>query len=208
MLLGPSTASWTTFGVDTVSGDNAGAALAAVNHLLEIGHTRIAMAAGVAGTPPREHRVLGYRRALSEHHIPTEERLIRAGEFTQEGGYEATRELLRMSPRPTAIFTANDLMAIGAMQALREEGLSVPGDMSLVGFDNIAMAGLIHPGLTTIDQFSREAGTRAANRLFARLKGEDTGPPTFQQLNFALVIRESTRALDAPERGGKPPAAD
>jgi LacI family transcriptional regulator len=103
-----------------------------------------------------------------------------------------------MSPRPTAIFAANDLMAIGAMQALREEGLVVPDDISLVGFDNIAMAALVHPGLTTIDQFPREVGTLAAKRLVSRLEGEDDGPQTFQQLQYQLVIRESTRALDAP----------
>jgi LacI family transcriptional regulator len=197
VLLGPSTTSWTGYGVDTISGDNGEAARIAVNHLLCLGHTRVAMAAGVKGTPPREYRVEGYRRALAEHHIPIEEQLIRAGQFTEAGGYAATRELLTMKPRPTAIFAANDLMAIGSMYALREVGLSVPDDVSIVGFDNIAMSALVHPALTTIDQFPREEGARAAKRLLSRLEGEDVGPPTYEQFHYALVIRESTRALAA-----------
>ncbi len=193
VLLGPHQSIWNTHGIDTIGGDNAEAARVAVNHLLELGHTRIAMAAGVVGTPPREHRVLGYRRALAEHQLPIEEQLIRAGEFTEDGGYEATREILKSSPRPTAIFAANDSMAIGAMRAIREVGLSVPEDISLVGFDNIAMAALVHPPLTTIDQFPRELGTRAAHLLFSRLDGEESGPPEMLLMAFSLVVRESTR---------------
>jgi LacI family transcriptional regulator len=193
VLLAQATTAWNAQGIDTVSIDNVAAARAAVNHLLDLGHSRVAMVAGITGTPPRENRVLGYRKALAEHHIRPEEQLIRAGEFTERGGYEGTRELLRMRPLPTAIFAANDLMAIGAMQALREAGLAIPDDIALVGFDNIAAASLVHPALTTIDQFPQPLGRRAAEMLFARLEGFETGSAIHSDAQFELVVRESTR---------------
>lgn len=191
VLLGPHQSIWNTHGIDTIGGDNAEAARVAVNHLLELGHTRIAMAAGVVGTPPREHRVLGYRRALAEHQLPIEEQLIRAGEFTEDGGYEATREILKSSPRPTAIFAANDLMAIGCMQALREAGISVPDDVALVGFDNIAASRLVHPALTTVDQHAFALGKRCAEMLFDRLTNRTSGPGLHVAMPHELIVRES-----------------
>jgi LacI family transcriptional regulator len=149
------------------------------------------MIAGVAGTPPRELRVRGYREALAAHGIPAEERLIRAGEFTEAGGYEGTRELLGLADRPTAIFAANDLMAIGALQALREAGVAVPAEMAIIGFDDISAAALVHPALTTIAQFPHPLGKRAAAMLIERMTGAVAGQGRAMEMPFELIRRES-----------------
>jgi LacI family transcriptional regulator len=192
VVLGPAMQHFHNIGIDTAGVDNEIAARVAVEHLLERGHRRIAMIAGIVGTPPRERRVKGYRDALAAHHVPTEEQLIRTGEFSEEGGYKGTRELLRLSPRPTAIFAANDLMAIGAMQALREEGVSVPDEMAVVGFDDIPAAALVHPALTTIDQIPHKLGQTCAELLLQRLNKTRSGPGIWVGLPFQLVVREST----------------
>jgi LacI family transcriptional regulator len=192
VVLGPAMPEFATMGVDVVGIDNIGAARTAVNHLLDRGHTRIAMISGLVGTPPRERRVEGFRQAMALHNVPTEERLIRAGDFTERAGYEATLELLRLVPRPTAIFAANDLMALGSMQALREAGLRIPDDMAIVGFDDISAASLIHPALTTINQTPHALGAKSAEVLLDRLCGRRTGPGEYAGLPFELVIRDSS----------------
>lgn len=192
VVLGRTELEWSSAEIDNISIDNVAAARTAVDHLLENGHTRIAMIAGVRGTPPRERRVEGYREALAEHNVPIVEQLIRAGEFTELGGYDGTKELLRLQLRPTAIFAANDLMAIGALQALREEGIAVPDDIAIVGFDDISAASLVHPALTTIAQFPYQMGRRAAEMLFDRLSGRFTGHGGQIKMPFELIVREST----------------
>jgi LacI family transcriptional regulator len=150
------------------------------------------MISGLVGTPPRERRVEGFRQAMAMHNVPTEERLIRAGDFTELGGYQATLELLRLEPRPTAIFAANDLMALGAMQALRERGIRIPEDMAVVGFDDIPAASLVHPGLTTISQTPHALGAKSAEILLSRLTGRRSGAGDYAGLPFDLVIRDSS----------------
>jgi LacI family transcriptional regulator len=191
VVLGRTELDWSSSEIDNISIDNVAAARTAVDHLLDKGHLRVAMIAGIRGTPPRERRVEGYREALAAHNMPVVEQLIRAGEFTEAGGYEGAKELLRLSPRPTAIFAANDLMAIGALQALREEGIAVPGEIAIVGFDDISAASLVHPSLTTIAQFPYELGRRAADLLFDRLSGRRTGPGDHVEMPFELIVRES-----------------
>ena len=191
VMLGGDNEVWGKVGVDSLSIDNVAAARVAVEHLLALGHARIAMISGVAGTPPRELRVRGYRQGLAARDVPAEERLIRTGEFTEEGGYVATLELLRLSPRPTAIFAANDLMAIGALRALREAGVAVPGEVAVVGFDDIPAAALVHPALTTVTQFAHPLGRCAAELLFDRLTGQTTGPGRHREMPFELVVRRS-----------------
>ncbi|HVL23914.1 MAG TPA: LacI family DNA-binding transcriptional regulator [Thermomicrobiales bacterium] len=177
--------------LDSVSVSGELAAREVVNYLIDRGHTHIGMIAGQSSTPPRETRVLGYRRALAEHHLPLEELLIRGGDFSEEGGYDAMRELIALDPRPTAVFAANDLMAMGALLAAREAGLSVPDDIALAGFDDIPAARLVHPALTTIDQQANLSGRRAAELLLSRLTGAFMGPHRAEHLGFRLVVRES-----------------
>jgi LacI family transcriptional regulator len=182
---------WTESGIDMLIVDNASAARAAVGYLIDRGHTRIGMVAGIVGTPPREGRVEGYRQALADHHIPLDEILIRAGDFTEAGGYEGMQELLKLSPRPTVVFAANDLMAMGALVALREAGIRVPDQMAIVGFDDIPAARLVHPPLTTVAQFPERLGKRAAEMLFERLGGTAPREGRRDIRECELIIRET-----------------
>lgn len=191
VILGNTESSWADYGVDNLLADNAGGAREAVNYLIDRGHTRIGMIAGIAGTPPREGRVVGYRQALQEHHIPLDNILIRAGDFTEAGGYEAMLELLKLSPRPTALFAANDLMALGALVALREAGISIPAEMAVVGFDDIPAAALINPPLTTVAQFPGELGRRAAEMLFERIRGQTDASGRVEFAPTKLIVRSS-----------------
>lgn len=176
--------------IDCLYVDNLAAARTAVNYLIEKGHTRIAMIAGQF-SPVREHRVQGYRAALAEHHIPLDEILVRGADFTEKGGYTAMCELLRSSPLPTAVFAANDLLAIGAMSAIREAGLRIPEDIAIIGLDDIPAARLVHPALTTINQFAERLGQRAAEMLFERLDGSVTEGLRDEEMPYELIQRES-----------------
>jgi LacI family transcriptional regulator len=177
--------------LDTVGIDNVAAARTAVMYLIERGHRRIGMVAGEAGTPPREDRVRGYSDALCEQGLLFDQMLVRGSDFTETGGYAGTQELLRLAEPPTALFAANDLMAMGAMAALSEAGLRVPVDMAVVGFDDIPAARLVAPPLTTIAQYPERLGAMAAQLLLERLSGE--GPPEGRRvmMPFDLVIRSS-----------------
>jgi LacI family transcriptional regulator len=177
--------------LDTIYIDNSAAAYKAVCYLADQGHSRIGMVAGSVGTPPRLSRIQGYQLALASHHLPLDETIIWGGEFTEQGGYESMKQLLSLSPRVTAVFAANDLMAIGAMIAIREAGLSIPEDIAVVGFDDIPAARLISPPLTTITQFEQQLGQRAAEMLFERMKGTVTGEGRSVEMPFELIIRQS-----------------
>jgi LacI family transcriptional regulator len=149
------------------------------------------MIAGLESTPPREQRIRGYRQALSEHGLPQDEFMIRGGDFTESGGYESMKELLSLNPRPTAVFAANDLMALGGFLACRELGVRVPEDVAIAGFDNIPAARLVNPSLTTLDQRAKYSGQRVARLLISRLSGEYSGPPRREEQDFELIPRES-----------------
>jgi LacI family transcriptional regulator len=162
-----------------------------VAHLIEREHHRIGIIAGQTG--PRGVRVRGYREALASAGIAPCEDLVQLGDaFTETGGYDGMRRLLALSPRPTAVFAANDLMAMGALMALREAGLRVPHDMAVVGFDDIPAARLVTPPLTTISQFQEQLGRRAAEMLLQRLTGAASGQARSVEMPFELIIRETT----------------
>jgi LacI family transcriptional regulator len=178
--------------VDVIFIDNARAAFDMVNHLIERGYDSIGMIAGEEDTPPRRARMNGYCQALEEHHIPLKEVLIRGAHYNQEGGYQGMRELLALSPRPRAVFAANDLMAMGALVAAREAGLRIPEDIAIAGFDNIPAASLVDPPLTTINMFQENIGRRATQMVFERIQG--TAPEGMQtvEMPYELIIRKST----------------
>ncbi len=177
--------------LDTLSIDGIAAARAAVDFLIGRGHRRIGMVAGEAGTPPREARVLGYTAAIQARGLLFDRMLVRGTDFTEAGGYNATFELLRLAQPPTAIFAANDLMALGAMTAIREAGLRIPDDIAVVGFDDIPAARLVSPSLTTIAQYPDRLGTRAAELLLERLTGEVTQRSRRFEMSFDLIVRQS-----------------
>ncbi len=175
--------------LDSLYVDNAAAAYAAVSYLIERGHTRIGMLAGRGG--PRETRLAGYRRALADKGLAADERWIRSVGFTDRGGYDGMRQLLELAPHPTAVFAANDLIAIGALRAIREADLRVPDDIAVVGFDDIPAAQLVSPALTTVAQFSERLGRRAAEMVLERLDGRVHQGGRSEMMPFELIVRQS-----------------
>jgi len=155
-------------GVDVVVNDDVRGAELAVRHLAGLGHRRIAMVDGGAGAGAAERRS-GYEAAMTMLGLGD---LIQVatGDCTEEGGYSGAQLLLRRNPRPTAIFAGNDLAAVGALNALEEPGLEVPADVSLVGYDNTALASLRHISLTTVHQPRRQIGEMAMKAVLRRIQ--------------------------------------
>jgi LacI family transcriptional regulator len=175
--------------LDNIYLDNATASQAAVSYLISKGHRRIGMLSGHEG--PSRHRIAGYLQALTEHEITIDESLIETDEYNETGGFTGMRTLLGRSQDLTAVFAANDLMAVGAMQAIREAGLRVPEDIAVVGFDDIPTARLISPALTTISQHQEQIGRRAAQLLFERLNGTASPRGRTEAMPFELIVRQS-----------------
>jgi LacI family transcriptional regulator len=177
--------------MDTVYGDSIGGAYALTRHLLELGHERIIVIAGPQQISTASDRVEGYLRALDEAGLSQQQQVC-WGEYTLEAGYEFTRQVLLTSPRPTAIFATNNFIAIGVMRALREAGLRVPEDLSVVAFDDLPMAITIDPFFTVADQPAYEMGQQATELLLARLSGE--APEGFHEivLPAPVIVRRSS----------------
>lgn len=174
--------------IDDIYVDNAAAARAAAEHLIGRGHRHIAMVAGKGG--PKNVRIEGYRQALAE--IKAKPQIVLDEAFNEIGGYRAAKALLELREHPTAIFAANDLMAIGVMQALRERKIAVPGEIAVIGFDDISAARLVSPALSTVTQFQDRMGERAAEILLGRLEGDRMAAGTAEEMPFQLIEREST----------------
>jgi LacI family transcriptional regulator len=177
---------------DVVYVDNASAAREAVAYLIDLGHTRIGMLTGTEGTPPQRWRLQGYRAALSDHGLILEDALVRNGDYTEQAGYAEMQTLLSLPERPSALFAANDLMAIGAMLAVQDAGLRIPQDIAIMGFDDIPAARLAHPRLTTVRQFQEKTGEQAARLLFDRLCGNPAKEVEFVEMPVEIVARQST----------------
>lgn len=165
--------------VSWVSGDNVDGATQAVSHLVQLGHRRIACITGPDGQTATRARFAGYRAALTAAGIALDRNLIAEGSFTQAGGYAAMKSILAVLTAvsdgaattaaepdpPTAVFACNDVMALGAMRALREAGLAIPSDVSVVGFDGIALGEYVDPPLATVRQPIAELGQAAVRIL-------------------------------------------
>jgi LacI family transcriptional regulator len=157
----------------SVTVDNEEAGYQATKFLTGLGHRRIAYLNGKSGSNDNALRLAGYKRALIEAGIPFRAGMTKNGEFERAKGYEATIKLLQMGEPPTAIFAANDQMALGALGAALEHGLEVPRDLSIIGVDDIEAAALVDPPLTTIKQPTYEMGETAVKLLMGILKGEE-----------------------------------
>lgn len=177
---------------DVVYVDDVSASNTAVTYLIQHGHTRIGMLSGTEGTPPQRNRLKGYRQALVDHDLIINEAYISNGDYTENGGYAEMQALLALPVRPSAVFASNDLMAIGAMLAVQNEGLQVPQDIAIMGFDDILAARLVHPQLTTVAQFQDQIGQRAAQLLFERLCGNALEEVQFIEMPFEIIVRELT----------------
>ncbi|WP_240973838.1 LacI family DNA-binding transcriptional regulator [Nonomuraea composti] len=179
--------------VPAVTADNLAGATAVVEHLLALGHRRIGFIAGRSSLEAAWSREEGYRRALAAAGIAADPALIARGDFNAESAAPLARELLERPDRPTAIFAANDGMALKTLEVARELGLSVPGDLSVAGFDNIPESALGEPGLTTVDQSMYRLGHEAARMLKSLVCGDWEGPGRIV-LPTRLVTRGSTAA--------------
>jgi LacI family transcriptional regulator len=178
--------------VHAVDVDNPGGARAAVEHLLRLGHRRIATIAGPAETTSGQDRLDGYRQALESYHVPLDERLIAHGDYTAAGGMLAMQRLFPEAP--TAVFAASDAMAVGALKWLRQAGRRVPDDVALVGFDDIPVASAVEPRLTTVRQPIARLGALAVEVLIGILQGPPSAPQRIA-LPTELIVRESCGAL-------------
>ncbi|MFF4418758.1 LacI family DNA-binding transcriptional regulator [Streptosporangium sp. NPDC001559] len=176
-------------GVDIVVDDDQLGARLAIDHLVELGHRRIAHIEGTRFSSGR-FRCEGYLVAMRRHALAPYI-MVEQGECTEEGGAEAARRLLTRDPRPTAIFAANDTVAIGVLAAAAELGLRVPEDLSVVGYDNVHLAGTQPISLTTVDQPRRAMGRSAAALLSDRI-GEPGKVARLREITPKLVVRRST----------------
>lgn len=164
----------------------------AVRHLVELGHRQIAMItnAPLAYTSAQQRRT-GYQAALHEADIPNNETYIREGNYTPASGFDAMNELLNLSPRPTAVFVASDVVAMGAIQAIKRAGLSIPGDMAIVGFDDVPLAEYYDPPLTTIRLPAYGLGWVAGERLVRIIQGKEREQDGIF-LGSEIVVRASS----------------
>jgi len=164
----------------------------AARYLITLGHRRVACIAGPSDVSPSADRVHGYRRALRESGIPVAQELIVSGDFRSPSGETAMAQLLRLDEPPSAVFACNDVMAIGALRAVRSAGLQVPGDVSIIGFDDISSASAVSPALTTIAQPIVELATQAAQFLISRIQNGQEGRSGQRiVLDTELVVRNS-----------------
>jgi LacI family transcriptional regulator len=178
-------------GCRAISVANVDGARAAVRHLLELGHRRVAIVKGPHGNVDAAERLRGYREAMADGGHETRIDLELEGDFTESSGYRAAAALLKLNPRPTAVFAANDYMAIGLMSALAEAAIRVPGQMAVAGFDDIPIAHYLRPALTTVHVDAYELGSRAMQLLISALSDDGLAPCLPEVIPTTLVVRES-----------------
>ncbi|GIJ51461.1 LacI family transcriptional regulator [Virgisporangium aliadipatigenens] len=178
-------------GTTYVTSDNEGGARAAARHLIERGHRRIATIAGPQRTAPGQQRLTGFRAELDANGIALPEEYVVGGDFYFDSGFTCMQRLLALPDPPTAVFAAGDAMAVGALRAAAAGGLRIPEDVALVGFDDIDLAALVQPALTTVAQDKPGFGTAAADALLAMLAG-DPAPAAPIILPTHLVVRGTT----------------
>ena len=181
----------------SVMSENEEGARLAVRHLHELGHERIATITGMLGTRPGADRLDGYGYELADLGLELPAEYVVEGDFYDESGYHATRRLLDLGEPPTAVFAASDLMAAGALRAASELDVRVPEDLAVVGFDDIALAGLIQPSLTTVRQEMHAIGEAAAEALGQMIDDPET-QPVRRIVPTRLVVRSSTEMNGAP----------
>ncbi|HJV05053.1 MAG TPA: substrate-binding domain-containing protein, partial [Actinomycetota bacterium] len=176
-----------------VASDNALGSALAVRHLHELGHPRIAFIGGTAGTKAGDDRLLGFRQERDRLGLPERPEYLEEGDFYPPSGHAAMGRLLDLPELPTAVAVAADLMAAGAMQAIGERGLRVPEDVAVVGFDDIQIAPLLRPALTTVRQDKFGLGAAAADALVGLIADPEMEAPLIT-LPVELVVRESSGA--------------
>src|SRR5919204_755018 len=177
-----------------VCSDSSQGARLAVKHLRDLGHKRIAHIAGPIETTPAADRLRGFQRSMQALGLSYFDELVVYGDYYYDSGREAMERLLALDERPTAVFAASDMMAMGAMRAVQAAGLSVPEDVAVVGFDDIQVAAVAHPPVTTIRRGKAELGALAAETLLHRMEAGANGTEIDPKLTLpvSLVARQST----------------
>jgi LacI family transcriptional regulator len=178
--------------VDLVRGDSEGGAYQLVRHLISLGHRRIAVLSGPRDVSTAVDRVRGYAEALAEAGLEVRADWVCYGQFSIESGYRVAQQVLTARPCPTALFAVNNFIAIGALRALRDAGLRVPEDMSVVAFDDLISGLVIEPFLTVADQPAYEMGQRAAGLLLARLSEPSANGYEEVVLPTEITVRASS----------------
>jgi LacI family transcriptional regulator len=191
-------------GYDALTIENQSGAYQAISHLIALGHRSIAIILGAHGNYDAEERLLGYRAALRDSGIDPRPEWELPGDFTEISGFAAVASLLALRDRPTAVFAANDTMAIGALSALREAGVHVPDQIAIVGFDDIPLARYMSPPLSSVHVAIAELGTRAVEMLLHAIGRKNEHTRRRQRLETTLVIR---RSCGARLPGAQPPPA-
>lgn len=192
---------------DSVLIDNEGGAGQAADYLLGLGHTRIGVISGPPETTPGRTRYRGFMSRLEAEGVELPASHVQISDFREDGGYQSTLRLLALASPPSAIFVTNNLMCVGVLRALHDMRVSVPDEVSVVGFDDLQLAELLSPPLTVIGRPMEEQGTLAIRLLLNRLAGRSVKPRTIV-LDTRLVIREScaapatTRSSQTPQKSG------
>jgi len=176
--------------VDAVYNDEVKGGFLATEYLIKKGHKRVALINGFLHKSPARGRLEGYKKALNKYRIPLDDSLISVGDINMEDGHERTKQMLEKNIDFTAIFAYNDMMAFGAMQAIKEKGLRIPEDIGLVGYDDIPFSSLISPSLTTIRLKKQELGAESVKLLLSRINGNRKKMKKIM-LDVELQIRES-----------------
>jgi LacI family transcriptional regulator len=194
-------------GMASVRMDDAGAAEEITNLLISLGHERIAFIKGATEQAASAPRYQGYLRAMKTHRLTVDPQLVHQGEFTFASGVDAAHHLLSRRTRPSAVFASNDDMALGVLAAAHRLGLSVPGDLSIAGFDDSTAAGLVWPPLTTVRQPMDEMARVAVEMLIAAQRADAptaTEAGWHRVLPHELVVRDSTSAPAAKSAAKTP----
>jgi DNA-binding LacI/PurR family transcriptional regulator len=179
------------FGTDAVLVDNAHASFRAVEHLIHHNHRKIAVVSGRKNAYVSQERLRGYVEALHTYKIPIEEQWLKWGDFRTRGGYAAVKELYQSSNRPTALYSTNHNMTIGAVMALNELQIKIPEELSIIGFDHFSGVDVIRPLLTVIEQPLEEIGKTTGELIMKRIKGDYAEFPQRFRLKTRMLIRDS-----------------
>ncbi|MBA7586066.1 Ribose operon repressor [subsurface metagenome] len=174
--------------VDAVYNDEVKGGFFATEYLIKKGHKRIAFINGFLHKSPAQGRLEGYKKALKEHGIPLDDMMVSVGDIDVEDGYERTKQMLEKNLDFTAIFAYNDMMAFGAMQAIKEKDLRIPEDIGLVGYDDIPFSSLMNPSLTTIRLKKQDLGIESVELLLSRINGSREKMKKIM-LNVELIVR-------------------
>ena len=191
----------TSHAFDRVLVDNLSGSQQAVDHLVSLGHTRIGFISGPLQSTPGRARHEGFRSAMAGHNLVVADNLVRISDFRENGGYQSMKDIWTMPDRPSAVFIANNLMTIGALNALSDLKVQVPRDISVIGFDDLSFAALLNPPLTAIRRPDIEQGASAARLLLGRILDGDESAPQSVTLPVELVVRGSTSAIQQRDGG-------